>query len=145
MLNTCVICFKDYQKHGKSHKDKCNPCYQKEYYRKDKKRRLQLNQEWRKANPEKRAEQSWREHRKRRYGLSEEAFMAIYHAQGGKCDMCGVSKEAYSIRGLCVDHDHKTGKVRGLLCTGCNTGIGSLKEDIELLLKAVEYLRKHKS
>jgi hypothetical protein len=49
------------------------------------------------------------------------------------------------LKKLCVDHDHQTGYVRSLLCHGCNTGIGLLKEKEEILLKAIEYLRKFKT
>jgi hypothetical protein len=45
---------------------------------------------------------------------------------------------------LFVDHNHNTGKVRELLCHGCNTGIGLMQDDVDLLQKALDYLIKHK-
>ena len=43
---------------------------------------------------------------------------------------------------LCIDHDHKTGKIRGLLCQNCNVSIGKFKEDINIMQKAIDYLKK---
>jgi len=74
----------------------------------------------------------------KRYGLTEEQYAAL----GGKCHICGLEKHAHGYR-LHVDHDHATGKVRGLLCNGCNTGIGGLKHDVETMRKAISYLERH--
>lgn len=54
--------------------------------------------------------------------------------QGGRCAVCGEEKKLH------VDHCHDTGKVRGMLCFACNTGIGKLKDDPDLLLAAHRYL-----
>lgn len=59
-----------------------------------------------------------------------------------KCAICGITTTELN-KGLCVDHNHKNGKIRGLLCTSCNRGIGSLKDDINLLEKAIQYLTKY--
>ena len=68
-----------------------------------------------------------------RYGLTYEEAMEIRRSP---CQICGQSNE------LChVDHCHTTGKVRGALCPQCNTAIGLLKDDVDLLLNAVEYLQ----
>lgn len=64
-------------------------------------------------------------------------------AQNGVCAICSEPEtviRAGKILPLVVDHNHKTGAVRGLLCNGCNTGIGKLKDSRELLLKAIQYL-----
>lgn len=63
-------------------------------------------------------------------------------AQGGVCAICGETNA--SGRDLSVDHDHETGEIRQLLCSNCNTGIGLLKDNPELLIKASAYLMKHK-
>ena len=60
-------------------------------------------------------------------------------AQDGKCAICGTTSTG-NRKAFHVDHDHKTGKVRGLLCSNCNTGIGNLRDDIGLLNRAIEYL-----
>ncbi len=71
-----------------------------------------------------------------RYGIGEAQFSAIGDAQGWRCAICAVDIATVP----CVDHDHKTGKVRGLLCASCNRGIGLLKEDIVVLEAAVKYI-----
>lgn len=75
----------------------------------------------------------------RTYGITSEDYQAIYEFQGGKCAICqratGASKR------LSVDHDHKTGEVRGLLCTPCNRDVlGHLRDSVSSLLRAVRYL-----
>ena len=73
---------------------------------------------------------------KRTYGITVEEYDKLVEVQQGRCAICDESDKA-----LAVDHSHDTGEVRGLLCINCNTGIGSLKDDRSLLLKAVEYLQ----
>ncbi len=80
--------------------------------------------------------------RLRRYGLTEEEYDAMNEAQGGRCAICGTTKcGTLDTERLCIDHDHITGKVRGLLCRLCNAGIGQLKDDPERLEAAAAYLR----
>ncbi len=61
--------------------------------------------------------------------------------QNNQCYICksGPSKN----QSLHVDHDHKTGKVRKLLCNNCNNGMGKLKDSVELLQKVIDYLKEH--
>lgn len=80
---------------------------------------------------------------KTNYGISLDQYRALYEAQGGKCRLCGVEKSA--IKGgrahrLCVDHCHKTGHIRGLLCKSCNTALGAFQDDPIRLQKAIDYL-----
>lgn len=82
---------------------------------------------------------------KSRFGLSPEQYAALLESQNYKCAICGEAETGQASRikrtkALAVDHDHLTGKVRGLLCTKCNTGLGSLQDDPGLLWKAAEYL-----
>jgi hypothetical protein len=63
--------------------------------------------------------------------------------QDGKCGICGCALGSGRFTKLCIDHNHKTGTVRGLLCDGCNTGIGFMKESPIRLRLAAEYLEKH--
>ena len=79
-----------------------------------------------------------------RYAYGKDAaftVMALMRAQKGRCAICGrTSREADTPR-LVVDHDHATGKIRGLLCNGCNAGLGFFGEVATRLLAAVEYLK----
>lgn len=67
-------------------------------------------------------------------------YTELYLAQGGCCWICEkvLAKEAAGP----LDHDHKTGRVRGLLCSRCNTGLGLFKDDPALLERAILYLRR---
>jgi Autographiviridae endonuclease VII len=81
--------------------------------------------------------------RKRRYGLTQDQYMSMFISQQGRCAICGILGSD-AVRGaLCVDHDHVSGKVRGLLCHLCNSAIGKLHDSVELLLNAVAYLERN--
>ena len=73
----------------------------------------------------------------RRYGLTPIQYDRM--AKDG-CQICGT-KSCGTGRRLAVDHNHKTGKVRGVLCTSCNNGLGRFDDRPDLLLSAVEYLK----
>lgn len=120
---------------------------------------------WKKRNPEKAREYARRNYRrnrakfcarsrknyrqnkeirlradlKRRYNVSLEAYKALLAEQNGVCAICGEPEKGRFSR-LSVDHDHSTNKIRGLLCSACNSGLGRLKDSKELLIRALEYL-----
>jgi hypothetical protein len=73
------------------------------------------------------------------YNISGKDYWDLYCDQRGCCAICGKHRSKLS-RELCVDHDHKTGKVRGLLCYNCNTFIGKAFENRVFLLRAIQYL-----
>lgn len=72
---------------------------------------------------------------KRKYDISLEDYKTMMESQDGKCAICTKKHDS-----LHVDHDHSTGKIRGLLCQTCNMALGLMKDNITSLLKAVEYL-----
>lgn len=78
------------------------------------------------------------------YGLSLKEYDLLLEQQEGKCAICGTDdpKGQSKAGRFYVDHNHTTGEVRGLLCNDCNTGIGLLKDNPEVLLKAALYLTK---
>lgn len=80
---------------------------------------------------------------KRRYGITSEEYLQMLDNQGGKCAICEV-ENCLTGRALAVDHCHDTGKIRGLLCSNCNIGLGNFKDSLELLKKSVQYLSKFK-
>lgn len=103
--------------------------HQREYYRKynttEKRKKWMLN------------------HRYGKYGLTEEKYNELLKKQDGKCAVCGKEEKFMSkghIKKLAVDHDHLTGKVRGLLCLHCNLILGLLKDDLSLIPKFEKYL-----
>lgn len=87
-----------------------------------------------------------RERRRRRHlqkydGMSLESYNIILEAQGRVCKICAST--ATHQRGLVVDHDHKTGKVRGIICHHCNTALGNAFDSIPRLQALIAYLQKH--
>jgi hypothetical protein len=77
-------------------------------------------------------------YRKRIFGLSEQDLSDLFISQRGACKICRV---AFIIDDYHIDHCHKSGKVRGLLCRRCNTGIGFFDDDTTLLESAIKYLK----
>lgn len=75
----------------------------------------------------------------RKYGMTLEDLKKLYIAQDNKCKICDTPESELK-QMLHVDHCHKTGKVRGLLCYGCNSGLGGFKDNVNNLRKAIEYL-----
>jgi hypothetical protein len=77
-----------------------------------------------------------------RYRISLAEFDKLLKSQNSVCAIC--LKFCSTGKNLGVDHDHRTGKVRGLLCQTCNSAIGMVKESLELIDKMKSYLLKHK-
>ena len=77
----------------------------------------------------------------REYGLTLAEYDAILRAQGGKCAIC--RKAPRQGKRLAVDHNHKTGAIRGLLCMAHNRGIGLFGDDPAILRSAIAYLDRH--
>lgn len=77
-----------------------------------------------------------------KYRIRYDQYEELLLKQGGKCPICGSDGTDCGKGTLVVDHDHENGGVRGLLCDRCNTGIGLLKEDEQIFLRAIEYLKR---
>lgn len=106
---------------------------------------------WRKRNPKRLRAQESRYRKKHpeaarrkyiqwRYGITERQYQDLFNAQNGKCAICRCP---YAV--LCIDHDHATGKVRGLLCKSCNFLLGMAKDLPSLLRRAAEYLTQNQN
>lgn len=149
----CKDCIRAYKQTPDGRKKNCER--RKAWYEnpKNKKRAIVRSKMWRKENREKYRE--WQKgysarvkekHHEygigRRYGLSKEQYASLLKKQGGKCAVCGFVPEK---RKLSVDHDHLSGKVRGLLCDGCNRSLGYLHDSIANTLRVAEYLCRYGS
>jgi hypothetical protein len=115
----------------------CIPCRRdvnREWAQRNRSKAVASTTAWKRANP--------MAARLTRYPINVADFKALLAAQGDRCAICRrVPDDPFS---LCVDHDHASGKVRGLLCTACNSGLGKLGDSEEGLLRALEYLRRHR-
>ena len=109
----------------------CNTCQNKEGVR------------WKKAHPDRTRELGRRQKRKQSYGLTHEQYQNLLVEQSGVCAICGQAERATCrgrLRSLAVDHDHRTGEVRGLLCAKCNVMLGNACDDPVVLQNAITYL-----
>lgn len=106
---------------------------------------------WRSRNPEKFRRVGWAYELRKLYGITVDQYYEMLDAQGGACAICGLTNITSSGAELIkngkttnfhVDHDHTTGKVRGILCNACNRGLGYFRDDVQLLDKAIKYLIK---
>lgn len=83
-------------------------------------------------------------HAKVAYGVGKAELDALFVRQGGVCAICGTDNPSGGRRKrFAVDHCHKTGKVRGLLCNRCNVGVGSFRDDPLLAVEAAAYIIRH--
>lgn len=110
----------------------------------------EYQREWRKLNPnydkedyhknrERNRESAW----KRRYGITRADYNCLLRTQDSKCAICRSATVGRNHEYFHVDHDHTTGKVRGLLCDLCNRGLGYFKDSRRLLNQAADYLERH--
>jgi len=125
----------------------CNLANRAAKYRENPRPAIERALRWKRDNPEryratqreyvesgKKSVSSRKSHLKRKYGLTLEAFDALLASQGGGCAVCGRADADN------VDHDHITGRVRGILCFNCNVAIGHVAEDEDRLVALMTYL-----
>jgi hypothetical protein len=112
---------------------------QRQYSVNAKAKRLTHTQNWRDKNPDK-VTKGARIASLRKYGITPEQYDLLEQQQNGLCEIC--KQVCLTGRRLAVDHDHQTNKLRGLLCSRCNIGLGQFEESIERLQAAADYLRR---
>lgn len=107
---------------------RCRPC------------NAQKTREYREKNPEYQKDYKL----KVNYNLTREEVISMFDNQNGKCKICDkdliLFKSNYVGKHACIDHNHDTGKIRGILCDKCNRGLGFFNDNKELLKRASEYL-----
>lgn len=142
----CTLCgrrrkLKEFSKHRQT-KDGldcwCRSCHRdkhKSYYQKDPPKGVARVKKWKKENPE----LTRASHLRRMYGITIVQYDAMLKAQGGTCAIC---KKPPKKRRLHVDHDHKTKRIRGLLCWHCNRALGYLRDDKDAIKAAAAYLAR---
>ncbi len=95
---------------------------------------------WKDRNPSKHHDSTRASWLKSKYGITPEDYDQMLVKQHGCCGICGVDAPSRGNKYFAVDHCHKTGRVRGLLCNECNRGMGLLRDSSDLCRKAAEYL-----
>jgi len=116
----------EHQKNRPTPRKKCKECrYKERDHESEKKRHREYMKARRKSHPDV-VRQNWE---RSKYGASKEDLGA------SSCVICGSSRR------LCIDHDHVTGKIRGVLCTKCNAGLGMFEDDADRMKQAINYLK----
>lgn len=145
-MSRCKDCCADHQRAYHAKNKEVIVAKRRAYYAKNKTKISSRHKAWAKKNAvtikDKRLQSI--------FGITLEDYERMVKDQHGKCAICG-SKEAwpgelskhFRPRTWCVDHNHRTLKVRGLLCNRCNTALGMVDDSIEVLSMAIEYLRKN--
>jgi len=135
-MKTCCGCFTEksyffFYKDSKSkdgHSYRCKDCkkqYDTEYKKTDNYKKKVRKSKWKEA----------------KINITYEKYEEMLKEQEGKCGICGTVENQFG-KGMCVDHCHETGTIRGLLCTECNLGLGHFKDQTKLLENAKQYLKK---
>ena len=106
----------------------CKPC------------KVKVHRQKRRANPAHFLKIERKSKFKNQYGITVEKYDEMLKAQGGGCGICGSKTPSTRTTYFAVDHCHTTGKVRGLLCTKCNRGLGLFNDRSDLLKLATTYL-----
>lgn len=156
----CNECFNDYRRnYNLENKEKVKE-KNKKYNVLTRIRRQEWTAQDRKENPERYKEygikynhlnyvQYQAKRTARKYGLSYDDYIEMIKLSNDKCAICNQEEKRRlgkqeKLTQLSIDHNHKTGKVRDLICYGCNLIIGYAEDDIQLLKNAINYLEKHK-
>jgi hypothetical protein len=128
----------------------CNLAARRTRYLEDPRKHIDRVRRWQRANPDryraklqdyatsgKKKVSDRKSHLKRKYGLTLDEFDELLASQGGVCPICGRPDPDN------VDHDHVTGRVRGILCWDCNIALGKFADDIDRFVAAAAYLDQH--
>lgn len=122
-------------KHGTTHERVCNVCNQpkpdSEFYKKDRKTG-RLDSTCKACRIIKQ--------RERALGVTDADYWELYRKQNGKCGICNRRLYSKRYKAFSVDHDHKTGRIRGLLCHNCNRALGMLQDNPAALRRAAEWV-----
>ncbi len=116
--------------------------YKRDYARAAKNKR-QRKYQAKNGYPERNKLQQYQAYLKFTYGLTLDQYKEMLCAQGFRCAICRKSHKVFKKK-LAVDHNHRTGKIRGLLCHHCNSALGNFKDHVLYLQSAVKYLDQHK-
>lgn len=110
----------------------------KSWHKRNLERSRKYKADWARKNREKKG-RAWE--LKSDFGITLDDYNKLFIKQNGNCAICGINQSQLKSK-LAVDHCHKTGRIRGLLCFNCNTNLGKWNDDIVILKRALNYLSK---
>lgn len=141
----CSKCCKDLEALEFKHGRQCIQCvkdWHATHYKKRKKEHKEQGTRWRKANPDKQYIFELR-CRLKKHGIQLEHYYKMLAAQDNKCAVCkSIDPKRKNAKGFFIDHDHKTGRVRGLLCHRCNLAAGWMEDNLSIIDDLKQYLFK---
>ena len=150
-MKTCQRCnrnleeieFSFVSKEKSKRRNTCKKCVSETYKEWVKRNPEKVKETWRRASNKHHKKYSEFKNLKRRIlnvGITEDEYVAMLSRQNGKCKICNVAEIDSPKHRLNIDHCHKSGVVRGLLCSKCNTALGLMDDDTERLKSAINYL-----
>ena len=135
IMSACKVCKSIIQKENRKRLGKIQKEKDRILYQKNKEHRVNYAREYRVKYPERTRSSNL----KQKYGITQNDYDKTLNMQNNKCAICERDMNEYG-KIFCVDHNHTTGKVRGLLCDPCNYGLGFYEKHSD---KYIEYLKKH--
>jgi len=127
---------------------KCKNAYGRKRYLDNKEVHNERGRRWYERNKERvraaaraRPDRDYHAKKLRAYGINVDAYESLLTLQGRACAICRQLPNGKRVERLSVDHDHKTGAVRGLLCRRCNSALGLFHDSVEWLQRAMDYLK----
>jgi hypothetical protein len=141
----CLACRKIYQQKSWAKRREHHSEWRKNWYKNNRQEHLnKCRERYQKRDKAELRFKGWKNKLKSLFNMTVEEYQMILEEQNNVCAICGEPekiKKSDETQRLSVDHDHKTGKVRGLLCHACNTGLGKFKDSTELMQKAIAYIQ----
>ncbi len=117
----------------------CNRTRSRAWMEKNRDRARIAKAAYNRSHPDVKRRSCWRE---KGINITTQEYYEMVQTQGGRCLICTRHEDVLTRR-LAVDHDHQTGRIRGLLCGSCNSALGFFNENINALEAAVQYLRRY--
>ena len=135
----CSIHFKSYRA---ANIDKFR-AYKRGTYNANKERYKEARRLHKETSPEREFIRKRKSYLKTKFGITPDGYEAMLIGQNGKCAICATTEPGRASPYFHIDHCHDTGKIRALLCNGCNLGLGHFKDNIDRLSAAISYLEVH--
>lgn len=126
----------------KNREDRLAKCKERYLQNKDKVKEYGIKYREEKSEELKIRKRKW--NLKTRFKITIEDYNIMFNKQDGCCAICNKHQTFFNKR-FAVDHDHKTGQIRGLLCDACNLGLGKFDDNVDNLINAIKYLQENKN